>query len=153
MPYLVDTSVLVRLANQQDASYGIAWGAVIELHRRGEVLHITSQNLVEFLNVATRPLVNNGLALSPADAYKQLLQFEATFPLLDETAAIHPAWKALVSSLGVIGKQVHDARLVAVCRVHGVLQVLTFNTAHFARLGTIGPAITAAHPQDVQPGP
>lgn len=143
----------MRLANQQDASYGIAWGAVIELHRRGEVLHITSQNLVEFLNVATRPLVNNGLGLSPVDAHKQLLQFEATFPLLAETEDIHPAWKALVSTLGVIGKQVHDARLVAVCRVRAVSKVLTFNTSHFARLGTVGPAISAVHPQDVQSVP
>ena len=153
MPYLVDTSVLVRLANQQDASYGIAWEAVTELHRRGEMLHITSQNLVEFLNVATRPLANNGLELSPPDACQQLLQFEATFPLLAETEDIHPQWKALVSALGVMGKQVHDARLVAVCRVHGVSQVLTFNTAHFVRLGTVGPAITAVHPQDVQSVP
>ncbi|MGI8979373.1 MAG: type II toxin-antitoxin system VapC family toxin [Pirellulaceae bacterium] len=153
MSYLVDTSVLVRLANQQDASYGIAWGAVTELHRRGEVLHIASQNLVEFLNVATRPLANNGLGLSPADAHKQLVQFESTFPLLAETVDIHPAWKTLVSVLGVIGKQVHDARLVAICRVHGVSQVLTFNTAHFARLGTAGPTITAVHPHDIQPAP
>ena len=153
MSYLVDTSVLVRLANQQDASYGIAWGAVIELHRRGEILHITSQNLVEFLNVGTRPLANNGLGLSPADAHQQLLQFEATFPLLAETVDIHPAWKALVSGLGVIGKQVHDARLVAVCRVHGVSQVLTVNTTHFARLGAVAPTVSAVHPQDVQPVP
>jgi hypothetical protein len=43
--------------------------------------------------------------------------FEATFTLLAETAAIYPAWKALVAAAAVQGKQVHDARLVAVCQV------------------------------------
>jgi len=47
---LVDNSVLGRLANRADALYPTAKAAVAELHRRGEVLHITAQNLVEFLN-------------------------------------------------------------------------------------------------------
>jgi len=44
--------------------------------------------------------------------------------LVAETPDIDPAWKALVGALGVIGKQVHDARLVAVCHVHGVTHLL-----------------------------
>jgi hypothetical protein len=43
--YLIDTSVLVRLANVADLSYPAALRAVMELHRRGEVLHISPQNL------------------------------------------------------------------------------------------------------------
>lgn len=62
--------------------------------------------------------------------------FEATFPMLDETPAVYPAWRTLVESVEVVGKQVHDARLVAVCQVHGVKGVLTFNVAHFARLAS-----------------
>jgi len=62
--YLIDTSVLARLANAADVRYAIADRAVMELHRRGEVLHLTPQVLVEFWNVATRPLAVNGLGLS-----------------------------------------------------------------------------------------
>ena len=46
MAYLIDTSVLGRLANSADVSYPIAIRAVVELHRRGEVLHVTPQNMI-----------------------------------------------------------------------------------------------------------
>jgi len=64
MDHLVDTSVLARLANTADPLNPVAERAVLELHRRGEVLHVTAQNLVEFRNVATRPKHLNGLGLS-----------------------------------------------------------------------------------------
>lgn len=149
MAHLVDTSVLSRLANTTDVRHGIATHAVRELHRRGEVLHITPQNQVEFRNMATRPLVNNGLGLTPVEEEAKAAGFERMFPLLVETPAIYPAWKALVQSLGVIGKQVHDARLVAVCHVHRVTHVLTFNVSHFARFATFGPGITVVDPATV----
>ena len=69
--------------------------------------------------------------------------------LLVETADIFPAWKAVVDALGIMGKQVHDARLVAVCHVHAVTHLLTFNVAHFARLAAIAPGIVVLHPANV----
>jgi hypothetical protein len=62
MAHLVDTNILVRLANAADARHAEATRAVVELHRRGEVLHVTPQVLIEFRNVATRPTAMNGLA-------------------------------------------------------------------------------------------
>ena len=75
--------------------------------------------------------------------------FEARFPLLEETPDIYPAWKTLVVALGVIGKQVHDARLVAVCHVHAVTHLLTFNIAHFARMAGFGPGLVVVDPASV----
>ena len=75
--------------------------------------------------------------------------FEAAFPLLPETPDIYPAWKALVVALGVVGKQVHDARLVAACHVHAVTHLLTFNVAHFARMAGFGPGIVVLDPTTV----
>jgi hypothetical protein len=66
--------------------------------------------MVEFRSVATRPAAQNGLGLSTVDAESQAAAFEAAFPLLPKTPDIFPAWKALVSAMDVIGKQVHDAR-------------------------------------------
>jgi predicted nucleic acid-binding protein len=149
MAFLVDTSILGRLANRTDPSYLVADRAVTELHRRGESLHLTPQNLVEFRNVATRPAAANGLGLTPAEAEAKAADFEALFPLLPETADIYPAWKTLVVAAATIGKQVHDARLVAVCHVSGVSHLLTFNTAHFARLASFGPGIVLVHPASV----
>ena len=149
MAYLLDTSILVRLANARDVHHAIAARAVLELHRRGEVLHVTPQAMVEFRNVATRPLAANGAGLSVVDAEAHAAAFEAKFPLLTETPGIYPAWKALVAALGVIGKLVHDARLVAVCHVHAVTHVLTFNVSHFTRLGAFGPGVIVVDPATV----
>jgi predicted nucleic acid-binding protein len=149
MAYLVDTSILGRLANTADAFHAVTTHAMVELHRRGEVLQITAQNLVEFRNVATRPKAVNGLGLSPAEAEAKAAVFEVTFPLLAETPDIYPAWKALVVALGVIGKQVHDARLVAVCHVHRVTHLLTFNVGHFAQLAGFGLGVVVVDPTSV----
>lgn len=149
MAYLLDTGVLARLANSADAFYPAASRAVVELHRRGEALHVTPQNLIEFRNVATRPASANGLGLPVAEAEAKAATSEATFPLLPERPDIYPAWKALVTALGVVGKQVHDAPLVAVCHVHGVTHLLTFNVAHFARLAGFGPGAVVVDPASV----
>ena len=149
MTILIDTSVLGRLANANDAHYGVADQAVIELHRRGETLCITAQKLVEFRNVATRATALNGLGLSTVEAESKAAKFELQFVLLEETSDIYPAWKTLVGSLGIIGKQVHDARLVAVCHVNRVSHLLTFNVSHFSRMSGHGPPLSILHPANV----
>lgn len=151
MAYLVDTSILVRLSNRVDPSYAIADRAIIELHRRGELLHLTPQNLIEFRNVATRPLAANGLGLAALTVEMMAAGFESLLPLLPETPDICPTWKSLVSQAGVIGKQVHDARLVAVCQVHELSHLLTFNTAHFLLLAKLQRNLDVIHPVSVHP--
>jgi predicted nucleic acid-binding protein len=149
MAYLIDTSILARLANVRDLQHAVAARAVLELHRRGEVLHVAPQIMVEFRNVATRPVVVNGLGISTVDTEALAVTFEARFPLLTETPDIYPEWKTLVGALGVIGKQVHDARLVAICHVHAITHVLTFNVSHFARLAGVAPGVVVVDPAGV----
>lgn len=149
MAFLIDTSILMRLANVTDPAHSIAARAVVELHRAAEVLHITPQVLIEFRSAATRPKLANGAGLPAADAEAHAATFEAKFPLLPETPGIYPAWKSIVAALGVIGKQVHDARLIAICHVHGVTHLLTFNVAHFARMAALGPGTVIVDPATV----
>lgn len=149
MAFLLDTSILTRLANSADPFHAQATAAVVEVHRRGEILHLTAQNFVEFRNVATRPKTANGLALSRAEAEAKAAAYEASFPLLAETPDVFPAWQALVSAVGVIGKQVHDARLVAICHVYGVTHLLTFNGKHFVRMAAFGPGVVVVDPANV----
>jgi predicted nucleic acid-binding protein len=149
MPHLLDTNVLARLANAADPRHAEATRAVVELHRRGEVLNVTPQVLIESRNVATRPVAVNGLGLSAVAAEALAATFESRFPLLEETPDIYPAWKALVGALGVIGKQVHDARLVAVCHAHRVTHLLTFNVSDFVRLAAFGPGVVVVDPASV----
>jgi predicted nucleic acid-binding protein len=149
MAFLVDTTILVRLENASDPDHAVAARATMALHQRGETLCLTPQNVVEFWNVATRPQATNGLGASPAEATASIAQFESAFSLLPDTPDIFPAWKAIVQSLGIIGKQVHDARLVAVCHVHGVTHLLTFYVRHFARMAAVGPGLTVVDPASV----
>src|SRR3954447_2098707 len=110
MAHLLDTNILVRLANSADARHALAAHAVLELHRRGETLHITPQILIEFRNVATRPVARNGLGLSQADAENRADGFEKSLQLLVENPDIFPAWKALVGACRVIGQRGHEPR-------------------------------------------
>lgn len=149
MAYLVDTTVLVRLANDADQQHDVTDRAVVQLHLRGETLHLTPQVLVEFYSVATRPANVNGLGYPIRAVEQKVSIYEALFPLLPETPAIHPAWRSLVASAAVIGKQVHDARLAAVCQVHAVTHLLTFNTRHFTRFTPFIPTLTVIDPATV----
>lgn len=149
MAHLLDTSIITRLANVADPQHVLASNAVLELHQRGENLFITPQVLVEFRNVATRPKALNGLGLSVVEAISKSTTYESSFPLLVETPDIFTAWKAIVDALGIVGKQVHDARLVAVCHTHAVTHLLTFNVAHFVRLASFGPGVTVVDPATV----
>ena len=149
MSHLVDTSLLLRIANPGDTLFDVAVSAVAELHRQSEVLYLAPQNLVEFRGSATRPLDVNGLGLSSDQAQFQSAEFEAMFPLLLETPEIYPAWKALVEAADVKGKQVHDARLIAICQVYSITHILTFNVRHFTRMAAFAPGITVVEPASV----
>jgi predicted nucleic acid-binding protein len=149
LAYLVDTSILLRLANTSDVQYPVAQHAVFMLHRQGETLSTTPQNLIEFRSGATRPVADNGLGFTPAVVEQKAAIFETLFPLLPETPDIYPAWKTLVQAARVIGKQVHDARLVAICHVYGITHVLAFNIRHFARFVGVGPGLVVVDPNKV----
>ena len=146
MAHLIDTSILGRLGNYSDPLHSVTIQAVTSLHRRKELLHITAQNIIEYRNMATRPIAVNGLGFSSKEADVDIKSFEAQFTLLHETPDIFPAWKNLVESAEVIGKQVHDARLVAVCHVYKITHLLTYNVAHFTRLAAFNPGLIVVDP-------
>ncbi len=151
MAYLVDTSVLLRLVNTNDLQFDAAFEALKELSRGGERLCVAPQVLVEFRNAATRPRDVNGLGLTATDADSALQDLEATFELLDETPRLHVLWRNVVGETAVLGKQVHDARLVAICRLHQITHVLTFNAAHFLRLAGTPPNLIVVDPRSFPP--
>ena len=149
MAHLLDSSMLLRHTNPTDALYPVAAHAIITLHEQGEILHTAPQIFTEFRSVTTRPAEVNGLGLSPAEAQAKAAIYEAAFPLLPETPDIFPAWKALVEAAGITGKQVHDARLIAICQVYGITHILTFNVRHFTRMAAFVPGLTVVEPASI----
>jgi predicted nucleic acid-binding protein len=144
-PYLLDSNILIRWVQPSDADYTIVEAALSTLVKSGAVLCYTSQNLAEFWNALTRPASRNGFGLSPEETDRRARRFEARLRLLADSLAVHEEWRKLLVDYGVSGVQVHDTRLVAVMRVHGVGRVLTFNTKDFKRFS----GIEAVHPEDV----
>ena len=144
---LVDTSVLIRTLQPHHPLYSSADRAIRLLPERGRKLHIVAQNLIELWVVATRPLGENGLGMTPVEAALELNRIKGIFLFLPETPAIYPAWEALVTQHAVSGKPSHDARLVAAMRVHGLTAILTFDRTGFSRF----PGIEVIQPAEVQP--
>ncbi len=146
MSYLIDTNVLVRLAQQKNPDQREARRALRVLRRHPEFLGIIPQNLIEFWAVATRPAANNGLDLTVDDAARQISKLKALFTLLPDSSDVFYEWERLVLHYQVSGKQVHDARLVAAMTVHKLTHILTFNTKDFKRYDKI----TAVDPSSVE---
>jgi predicted nucleic acid-binding protein len=134
MSYLLDTGILLRLVDDKDPQHSVIRLAVRELIRRSDDLLITTQNVAEFWNVATRPVANNGLGLKGSDV-AQLLQreVEPICVVIPEQAALLGEFKRLLTTYGVTGKQVHDARLVAMMITWQVDHILTLNERNFQR--------------------
>ena len=136
MQVLVDTNILLRLAQKTHQHSSIAFRAVQSLLRDKEDLVLSSQNVVEFWAVATRPGNANGLNLTVEQTRAELADIEVSIDLVPELP-VHTEWLRLVTKYRVSGKNVHDARLVAAMVVHGVEKILTFNGADFARYAEI----------------
>jgi predicted nucleic acid-binding protein len=149
MPHLADTNILLRWVQPHHPQYPMIQAALNALRRRGEAIYITPQNLIEFWNSATRPADRNGFGFTPAQADQEVIRLEGYFRLAPDTSEIYPAWRQLVVAVGVSGAQLHDARLVAVMRVHGLTHILTLNTQDFRRYA----GIVAVHPQEVADAP
>jgi predicted nucleic acid-binding protein len=142
---LIDSNVLIRWVQPIDADFQVVSQAIHCLEETNDTPCYTSQNLGEFWNVLTRPLNRNGYGLIPEQADIRANEVESRFRLLPDSLAVHIEWRKLLVDYRVSGVQVHDARLVASMRVHGVKRILTFNIKDFARFGTI----EAVHPRDL----
>ena len=145
--YLIDTNLLLRSSQPTHPMHADATRALTTLKNNGEMLHIVPQNLFEFWVVCTRPAGQNGLGMTPARAQTELSQVKALFTLLLDPPALYADWERLVTVHRVMGKEAHDARLVAAMKVHGLTHLLTFNTGDFARY--IGESLVAVDPATV----
>jgi predicted nucleic acid-binding protein len=143
--YLLDTNVLLRSSDPNSPLQGLADLSVARLLGGNNQLYVTSQNIIEFWVVATRPVAVNGLGWSVEQTRVEVEQILDQFPQLEETPQIFPYWFNLVTTYQLQGKRVHDARLVAVMLAHGVTHLLTFNTADFSSIGEI----EVIHPQAI----
>jgi predicted nucleic acid-binding protein len=150
MDVLADSGILLRLLEPTDPFYIAVDRSVKAIHFRGDRIVIAPQNVAEFWNVCTRPATaRGGYGLSIAETDRRLSMLEAVFAVLSELPTAYPIWRSLVVTHSVQGKQVHDARLVALMQAHGISHILTLNGSDFTRY----PSITPIDPAFFTPPP
>ncbi len=143
MIHLLDTGVLLRLLNRSDPNHLAVRKCLRTLRLAGDRLAAAPQSVAEFWNVSTRPATaRGGYGLSIADTEHRLRIIERLCDVIPDSPNLYTVWRQLVVTHAVKGAQVHDARLVAWMKTQAVAQIITFNTADFARY----PGIVAKDP-------
>lgn len=148
MNLLIDTNILLRLADPGHVQRQQARSAVQHLTSVGHAGVLVPQVLYEFWVVATRPLEQNGLGGSTEQAARDVEDRMRSFSVLLDERGVFTRWHGLVATYQVKGKSAHDARLVAAMLRHGLTHVLTYNTADFSRYA----GIQGVSPADVIAG-
>jgi hypothetical protein len=90
-------------------------------------------------------LERNGLGLTVAEAECQVSAIEAGMSFLPDSETVYRERRRIVVQYGVLGVQVHDARLGAAMRVHRVSHIPTLNITDFVRFS----GLTAVHPRSI----
>ena len=144
----VDTNILVYAHREDSPFHAAALCCVAELAEGAATWAIPWPCLHEFLAIVTHPRIY----APPTPLIRALDQVEAwlespTLSLLAESATHWPALRALLAGAHVSGALVHDARVAALCRQHGV-RVLWSVDRDFSRF----PGFVAVNPL-VRPSP
>ena len=144
MRYLLDTNIVLRLADENATEHRLIRQAVRQIAVRGDEPVLVSQVLYEFWNTGTRPLSVNGFGWGSERARDEVERLLVNFVLLPETPQVFGTWLELVTTHGVVGKQVHDARLAAATLAHNLDFLLTLNGDDFKRFD-----VRTVHPREV----
>lgn len=137
MSVLLDTNIVIRVLQASHVDAKSAVEAIRKLRESKQELLIVPQNLYEFWVVATRPKQQNGLGMNVIDAASLQQMCVDQFRLLRDERGIYDRWSEIVQESQTIGKNAHDARLVAAMLKHSIPSLLTFNTQDFQRFSKI----------------
>ncbi|MFY9822999.1 MAG: PIN domain-containing protein [Thermoanaerobaculia bacterium] len=146
---LVDTNVLLSATAPLRPLHRAALAVLNDWPNQGTILVTSSQVLREYLAVATRPVAVNGLGLGVEDALANVSAFRGRMRLLVDSEPVWDRLRALIATYGCLGKQVHDANIVATALTSGVAKLVTANAGDFNRfaadieaidLASLGPA-------------
>lgn len=131
---MVDTNVLLAATDRSRDHHDAATRFLNEDVRR---LAVSPQIVREYLAVTSRPVDVNGLGLSGEDAVANVEQFLEGMEVLTEGSATTLSLMELIVAGPAVGKQVHDANVVAVALAHRAAAIVTDNTRHFARFARL----------------
>jgi toxin-antitoxin system PIN domain toxin len=140
----VDTNVLVYAHREDSPWHGRASGVVEELAEGRAAWAIPWPCLHEFLAIVTHPRIYQ----PPTPLLRAVEQVEAwlespTLVLLSEQEDYWLLLRSVVETGQISGPRVHDARVAALCRMHGVRELLSADRdfARFSGLTVRNPLV------------
>jgi predicted nucleic-acid-binding protein len=143
--YLLDTNIILRFADTHSSEYEITNNAIFQILLQGGQCFITSQVLIEFWVVATRPVAVNGLGWTPEETEQAVQMLINQFEWLEEIPDIFNLWFRLVTTYKISGKRIYDLRLQAVTLAHKISHILTLNPKDFILVE----GVTIIHPNRI----
>jgi hypothetical protein len=140
----VDTNILVYAHREDSPFHDAAFRRVAELAEGPAIWAVPWPCLHEFLAIVTHPRIYApptplARALDQVDAWLQ----SPTLALLTESAEHWRTLRALIAGGRIAGPQVHDARVAALCREHGVRELWSADRdfSRFADLTVLNPLV------------
>jgi hypothetical protein len=140
----VDTNILVYAHREDSPFHEVAFDRIAELAEGAANWAIPWPCLHEFLAIVTHPRIY----VPPSTLARALDQVDAwleapTLALLTESATHWPTLRALILAGRVAGPRVHDGRVAALCRQHGVRELWSADRdfSRFAGLAVINPLV------------
>jgi predicted nucleic acid-binding protein len=145
---VLDSNVLVRVFNTDDDLHSTVRHTLRLLHYEGYSFVILPQIAGEYWSVCTRPPTSRrGLGLSIEQADDRLTRLTKRWMILEDAPGWYGEWRKQIVSARCSGRQVHDARIASVMKVHNIQTLITFNDGDFERY----PHIVAINPNGLMP--
>lgn len=132
---ILDTNVLLAATDEGRPEHADAVTALNAWPASGTVLYTSGQLLREYLAVASRPVIDNGLGMTQAAAVANVRALRGQLTVLEEGVKVADRLLSLLDAVNCSGKQTHDANVVATMLVGGIDTVVTLNQSDFARFG------------------
>jgi toxin-antitoxin system PIN domain toxin len=140
----LDTNILVYAHREDSPFHETAFRRVAELAEGPAVWAIPWPCVHEFLAIVTHPRIYApptplDRALDQVDAWLE----SPTLALLAESGTYWPTLRALLADGRIAGAQVHDARVAALCRQHGVRELWSADRdfSRFTGLAAVNPLV------------
>lgn len=138
----LDTNLLIYAHKEQAPFHAAAKSAIGALLSSGQRCCIPWPCVHEFLNVATNPrLYRPSSSAQQAFDFLQSLFDMPTVTLIGETGKHWDTLTGLITAGAVVGPQVHDARIAAICLQHGVTELWSVDRdfSRFPSLKVVNP--------------
>lgn len=140
----VDTNILVYAHREDSPFHDAAFRRIAELAEGPAIWAVPWPCLHEFLAIVTHPRIYApptplARALDQVDAWLQ----SPTLALLAESGEHWRTLRSLIAGGRIAGPQVHDARVAALCRQHGVRELWSADRdfSRFAGLTVLNPLV------------